>query len=230
MNESLIHITTIPNKEKDIDAFFYQVLSVCIAYKYPNQQVLINGVSLTRCVFDLTDHDEFEFLGKKQNGQRMKEVFVAAVYMKKFLSMKDSYKYIALGIPENEESYDVTIALFNEKPKEYTKGVAVLGKDHVAFPLQIKEHFDFSKKRNQWDVEFLSKKTHGRSDELFLFYNRDPIFFNESPKLESFLEKNKNIDLLTAGHVLDRKGVNGCSFVLRTGGVVFEMVFTSPQG
>jgi hypothetical protein len=136
----------------------------------------------------------------------------------------------------SNKSWDVLISFTNQDIVGIKKK-AFLKNDQVNLFLQIKEHFDYSKQRNEYDIEFISKKINQREDEFFLFFNRDLIIStqDEEKEINKFLQENKNICIISMiGSVKNEKGEeltdkNKFNFLLRTGNNKDPLVFDIPD-
>jgi len=223
--------------ESSIESFFQDILWATLKYKFRHSMspLLVNGKIMTDSVFELTDHENLHLYGKKYNGQRIRELFIVSIYLKKFLH--GGYKYLVISLPEKEESWDVCISLTNEREK-MIDGKPHLGDDQVGITIQVKEHFDNKGERSSFDLDFISRKVKYHKDEFFLFFNRDFLVSGpeEQRKLEEFLSLHENICLLSiTGSVLDEKGKerlsqnNKIHFLLRSGRQKIPLEFNIPS-
>jgi hypothetical protein len=227
-----IFICSFFNSKENIQLLFNKIIGVALNKKYAKTQK-INSIELTNAIFQLTDHEILIFEGKKHNGQRIKELFITSIFIKKFLSHPE-FQNITISIPPREESYDICVSMSSSPPRTIENNRGTI--DGVAINLQIKEHFDFSLKRDYYDLEYIKKKTQAR-EEIFLFFNRD--YINLSPQegeaLENFLLENKNIAILSAvKSIKDEKGnellpKNKFSFLLHLNSQKIGLHFDIPS-
>lgn len=236
MYNEQIFVCGFANTRENFQRLFDKVLGAALNDRY-SRPSKTNSSDLTKSIFQLTDHEKITFEGKEQNGQRIKELFITSIFIKKFLNHPE-FQYITISIPPNEESYDICVS-FSSCPPSSVEGKnrgKIIDKNQINLYLQIKEHFDYSLKRNNYDLEYIKKKTQNR-EEIFLFFNRDSIesSLEDTEKIEKYLSENENIAILSmVGSIKNEKDKellppNKFNFLLRINSQKIGLPFDIPS-
>lgn len=185
--------------------FFNEILKSALSYKYKdakNSAIPVTKKDITNAIFSLSAKDRITLFGKAINGQKIKELFIAAVYLRYLdLDLINRGKMILVSIPFKEESYDVAIFITEKKNFKIDGNKCQLPKHSIAYYIQIKEEFDYKAYKNDdkapkkgLNIKSLEKKS-SSYNELVLIFMRDFCIFN-SDEAESFLKKNINVGLI----------------------------------
>lgn len=186
--------------------FFTAILKSTLNYKYSNfnsSAVPSSGKDITNAIFCLSAKDSLSLFNKNINGQKIKELFITAVYLK-YLDATNTDKLIFVAIPFIEESYDVAIYITEKGNFQYIKNGdrCKLSDRHTAYYIQVKEEFDynasknnFQKLKNGLNIKSFEKKVADYT-ELMLIFIRDYCKY-DTDEAKSFLEKNKNVGLIS---------------------------------
>ena len=254
-NIELITVKKAFKNADDVQDFFENMVKVALTYKFKethrnNSRILISGKDITEAIFNLTAKDKIEIYGQTISGLRLKELFIASIYLRYLVSTLEK-EFILVAFPFQEEYYD--IAFFTVKEANYTvlDNKFRIPADSTAYYIQIKENFDFEeyKKFNEADEpkKFDSKKIEDTaskfSNVLILFFSRNYSLF-ESGDIKSFLNKNKNVGIIIMPSLInpdiELKGgkdkgkkipldKDKYNFLLETGGKMVHIKFKVPK-
>lgn len=185
---------------------FNTILKSALNYKYSHFNclaVLLSCKDITNAIFCLSAQDFLPLFDKNINGQKIKELFIAAIYIK-YLDATNINKSIFVAIPFVEESYD--IAIYITKKGNYRRikegNRCKLSGHYMAYHIQIKEEFDYNAYKNNFqklksglNIESFEKKV-ASYDELILIFMRDYGRYN-TDEAKLFLKKNKNVGIIS---------------------------------
>jgi|GEM_PF-6589237 len=205
------------SKKANAQAVYEKLFFVALKHKFRNLRhfaVPINNKTLTEAIFDLNTHDKLKISNKMINGQKIKELFVATIFLRRLETKYAEGTIFFIAIPETENSCDVAVFTSKSNPHLISKEKFKLPKNHDAFLFQIKEYLNFEKLENEENlltVESLDKdkiiRIAGNKNysESILVFMRDFINY-KSTEMKDFFENNPNCYLISVPQDIIKDG------------------------
>lgn len=201
-----ILITYFETGQNAPQEFFEYLIEQVLRYKFRNFQsiaIQVNNKVITEAIFSLGRKDILDFNSKKVDGQKIKELFVASIYLK-YIDAIYPDKVIIVSIPREELSYDVAIYINNKggyRIDEDRRIFKITETGETSYLLQIKEEYDHRAGQKEprdetkrINPESITKKIAGY-DELILIYNRNYGLFS-SDDLNKILHDNEKVGFI----------------------------------
>lgn len=198
--QPIYHFETGSNRAQNI---FDDLLHSILKYRFNHQAIIkISPKDITESIFRLTSHDRILINEVELNGQKVKELFIACIYLK-YLESIYPKSHFFVATPFNEESYDVAIYFVDENSYNISENKCRLVKGQTnAYYIQVKENVDFKNLRsfsikntpNSFDVEPIKKLVKSYS-ELVLILSRNYSLF-DSALISDFLNNHKNVGII----------------------------------
>lgn len=205
---------------QNAQTFYDELFQAALVYKFKNLPrgfaTPVDNQTLTDAIFNLTNHDILEINGKKINGQKVKELFVTTILLKRLETKFNKNQVVFIVIPETETSCDT--AIFVTKPDtkfRQLKGnqLKLDGSDHMEFHFQVKEFTDFKHLKSEGllipkevvatDIAAVVRREY--KEEVLIFL-RD--FFNyHSEDFKDFFKDHPNYILISMPDQIVRNGV-----------------------
>ncbi len=254
-NIALTAVKRVFRNADDVQSFFDNMLKATLTYKFKeltkdNPKVLINSKDLTEAIFTLTAKDKIEIYNQTISGLRIKELFIATIYLKYLVSTLKK-EIILVAFPFQEEYYDIAFFVIEEATYAVLGSKFHIPENSTAYYIQIKEDFDYEeyKKFNEsnepkkFDSQKIKDTASKYTDVLALFFSRNYALF-ESGNITSFLDKNRNVGIilmpslanpeieLTGGKDKGKKiplDKDKYNFLLETGGKTVHIKFSVPK-
>lgn len=183
------------------------LLKAALTYKFRDMgafAIPVNGLTLTEAIFDLKSTDKLWVGNKLINGQKVKELFITTIFLKRLETKRQKGDDFFLVIPEAETSCDTAIMVTSAKSRVISDTKLKLPEDHDAYLFQIKEYFDFKRSREggimtirDLDKDKISKLVgKGKYTENVLVFMREFLSY-QSEDIKPFFEENTNCLLIS---------------------------------
>ncbi len=193
-----------------------QIFKASLTYKFKSLKqyaIPVSGKVLTEAIFDLTAHDHVKIGHRIINGQKIKELFVTSIFLKRLETRFAYGDRFFIVIPETETSCDtaVMVAKADVKLDPLNPKKLKLPIDHYPFEFQIKEFFDFE--RMQQEAILTAKKVTadevsvvtGHYEENVLVFMRDFMNYH-SDEFNEFFKEHQNTYLISATNMIQIDG------------------------
>lgn len=217
---------------------FDEICKQALSYRYSHDLLVPVGTKeLTDALFGLTVQDRLKIFDKEIDGQTVKELLIASIYLKKLEALSPD-QFLSVAVPFREESTDV--AIFRSKTMKYRGNDAILPDEHTAAYLQIKEFFDFDRwKASHGKVlepteitpDDIKDRIHADEySEIVLIYMRDFHHFDVKHFLEYF-KQNKNVIIISNAREVEVSDADGKSKTIRgDGAYTFWLTYPGMTG
>lgn len=197
---------------------YNQIFEAALKYKFRGVRkfaVPVNSVTLTEAIFDLKSTDKLRIANKVINGQKIKELFITTIFLKRLETKRQKGDEFFIVIPESETSCDTAIMIAGSESKPISETKLKLSQDHDAYLFQIKEYFDFERSREEGlltikdlDKEKISKLVgKWKYTENVLVFMRELLSY-QSEDIKEFFDKNQNCLLISVPQDITVDGKN----------------------
>jgi len=194
---------------QNAQTFYDKLFQIALSYKFRKLPrgfaTPVNNQTLTDAIFDLTSHDILKIDDKEINGQKVKELFVTVILLKRLETKFENNDTVFIVVPEAETSCDTAIfvAKSDAKFKLLKNDGLKLDDSHTQFHFQVKELTDFNRLTGE---ELLTPKnvtstdiaavTRKKYKEEVLVFMRD-FFIYQSENFKNFFETHPNYILIS---------------------------------
>ena len=194
---------------QNAQTFYDKLFQIALSYKFRKLPrgfaTPVNNQALTDAIFDLTSHDILKIYDKEINGQKVKELFVTAILLKRLETKFENNDTVFIVTPEAETSCDTAIfvAKSDAKFKLLKNDELKLDGSHMQLHFQVKEFTDFSRLTGEelltpknviaTDVAAVTKQEY---KEEVLVFMRDFLIY-QSESFKNFFETHPNYILIS---------------------------------
>ncbi len=199
-------------------AVYDEIFRAALTHKFRGLKsfvVPVNSKILTESIFNLNSHDKVNINNKVLSGQKLKELFITTIFLKRLETQfaKDDYFFIV--IPQKDNSCDtaIMVAKSNAILIPMDSRQLKLPPEHIPFLFQVKEYFNFERMK---DENLLTPKkldaneverVAGQYSESTLIFIRDLMNYY-SDEFKKFFEQHPNCYCISATNHLEVDGQN----------------------
>jgi hypothetical protein len=208
------------NPKTNAQAVYDDLIRSALTYKFrgvKNLAVPVDGRTITEAIFGLNAHDEVSIKGGQMtiSGQKLKELFITTIFLKRLESRFKHEDDIFIVLPESETSVDTAVMVVEagSKMTPLNPKLLKLTREHIPFEFQIKEYFDFS--RLTQDTFLIPVGVNlGKIEEVAGHYTESTLIFlrellnYQSEDMEKFFQDHPNCYLISATNQVTVDGRN----------------------
>jgi len=205
-------------QSKNAQAVYNMIVRAALQYKHrglpPGFAVRIDSGTLTDAIFGLNSHDTVELNGKQLSGQKVKELFITTILLKRLETKFVPGDGFFIVLPEEEGSCDTAVMVVKPDAKVSipAPGQLKVDKSVTQFLFQIKEYTDFARLKGDEfitpqdvDPAAIAGVTKKEYEEFILVFIRDFLTY-KSEEMQEFFAQHQNWIIISSPASLEHDG------------------------